>query len=159
MLDLDRRHAGPRPLGDVLNRVLNQLEATLMGETTIPTKSKRQREKDARVAEHHAVMAARRKWLEDHPDVASRPAGERPWGASQEAPRGVPWWGVKRMGPHGNANHRSMFRHGSRASADREAAFLAETFPSAVFVVLEAVSVHVTGIPEVTITAETGEVT
>ena len=145
------------PIARVLFRILLQQGQTVMDQPPDPgsKRSKRRSEIARERAEHHAITARRKKWLAEHPNIADQPAPERPWGSSQEAPRGGPWWGVKRMGPHGNVSHRSMFRHASRASAEREATFLAETFPGAVFVVLEAVSVHFTGTPEIKVEADT----
>ncbi len=103
---------------------------------------------------YHLSREMRKKWLTDHADVATQLTGPRPWGErDQEAERGAPWWGVKRLGPHGNLNHRRMFRHATEESAKREAQFLAETWPGAVFAVLASVSVHVVGEPEVSLTS------
>jgi hypothetical protein len=120
----------------------------------VKSNAKRKRERSAHYEEHRAVIAYRKRWIEEHPDIANRPIGERPWDTPKEADRGAPWWGVKRMGPHGSVNHRSMFRHATRESAEQEAQFLAETFPGTVFVVLEQVAVHVVGEPEIRLGSE-----
>jgi hypothetical protein len=80
----------------------------------------------------------------------SHAVGPRPWGEPEpEARRSDPWWAVRRMGPDGSAFHGPMFRHASIELAEREAQFLAEQLPGAVFVVLAAVKVVVVGEPEI----------
>lgn len=99
-----------------------------------------------------AAQAAREDWLKEHPETF-KPAPPRPWGKPPEAGRQPPWWCIRRMGPHG-ATHGPVYRHTSRENAEREAGFLAEHNPGAVYVVMEALSVHVTGVPEIKMTQE-----
>lgn len=108
--------------------------------------------RDQHADETRKEVEARRKWMAAHPNVASGPrsAAERPWGDQpKEAERGAPWWGVKRLGPYGSIYHRPIYRHASLETAEREAKWLAQSFPGAVYVVLAMVSVHVVGEPEV----------
>jgi hypothetical protein len=123
-----------------------------MSETEAPVETVRQRKRRfARAAglEREMSMAARKRWFAEHPSPAKGPPPDRPWGESPEAARGAPWWAVKRLGPHGSAYHGPMFRHATEEGAEREAQFLAESWPGTVFVVLAMVSVHVVGEPEV----------
>lgn len=93
----------------------------------------------------------RRKWLRVHRLEPGRRLEARPYGAYPEAPREGPWWGVQRLGPHGRFSRRAMFRHLTLEHAQIEARFLAESYPGGVFAVVQMVSLHCEGAPEVKI--------
>jgi len=98
---------------------------------------------------------ARRKWLSEHKLV--RPGispTKRLNGYESEAPREGPWWGVYRIGPHGRFSYRAMYRHKSLKLATREAKFQAEYYPGGVFAVVQMVSIHCIGEPEIKVKPE-----